>query len=64
MAGLRNIARAYGGMTINGVKWVWDYAADEPVKESEMPFGGHRWKESERAKYAAIAQTQDDRHND
>jgi hypothetical protein len=26
----------YGGMTINGVTYVWDYVKDEPVKESEM----------------------------
>jgi hypothetical protein len=53
VAGLRNIARAYGGMVINGVRFVWDYAADEAVRETEMPFGSERHKASERAKYAA-----------
>lgn len=52
MAGLRNICRAYGGMVINGVRWSWDYAADEAVKESEMPPGSERWKLSERAKWS------------
>ena len=59
MAGLRMIAKAYGGMTINGVKYVWDYAADEAVKESEMPPGGDRWKASERAKWSARLATGD-----
>ena len=59
MAGLRMIAKAYGGMTINGVKYVWDYAADEAVKESEMPTGGERWKASERAKWSTRLATGD-----
>ena len=50
MDGLRRIAKMYGGMTINGVRWVWDYAADEPVKASEMPAGSERWAASELAK--------------
>jgi hypothetical protein len=51
MAGLRKIAKAYGGMVINGVRYVWDYAADEPVLETEMPTGSERWKQSERVKW-------------
>lgn len=54
MAGLRRICKMYGGMTIQGIKWVWDYEADEPVKESEMPIGSERWKKSERAKYSQL----------
>ncbi len=54
MAGLRRIAKAYGGMVVNGVRYVWDYVADEPVRESEMPAGGERWKASERAKWAHL----------
>jgi hypothetical protein len=50
MAGLRKMCRAFGGMQINGVMWRWDYAADEPVKESEMPMGSERWKASEMRK--------------
>jgi hypothetical protein len=31
------------------IRYVWDYVADEPVLESEMPFGSERHKLSERA---------------
>lgn len=55
MSGLRRIAKIYGGMTINGVRWLWDYAADGPVREEEMPVGSERWKASERAKWSAPA---------
>ena len=51
MAGLARIAKMYGGMVINGEKYVWDYLADKAVPESEMPFGSERHKESERTKY-------------
>lgn len=54
MSGLRRICRLYGGMTIQGVRWAWDYAREEPVRESEMPTGSKRWRESERAKYGAV----------
>jgi hypothetical protein len=30
------ICKAYGGMTINGVKWIWDYAQDKPVRDDEL----------------------------
>jgi hypothetical protein len=49
MGGLRRIAKAYGGIVINGSQYVWDYAADEPVRAEEMPLGSDRWKASERA---------------
>ena len=51
MAGLKRIAKMYGGVEINGVKFVYDYARDECVPESEMPPGSDRMKESERAKW-------------
>lgn len=50
MAGLRNLCKLYGGMTVQGVRYAYDYAADEPVKEADMPVGPDRWKASERAK--------------
>lgn len=59
MAGLRRIAKFYGGMVINGVRFVWDYAADEPVRETEMPIGSDRHKTSERAKYALSSDARD-----
>ena len=42
MAGLARICRMYGGMEINGKKYVWDYARDEAVPEDEMPNGSER----------------------
>lgn len=51
MGGLRKIAKAFGGIVINGERFVWDYVADEPVPEADMPEGGERWKASERAKW-------------
>jgi hypothetical protein len=46
------ICKMYGGMTVNGEKFVWDYAADEAVPESEMPVGSERHAQSERARWA------------
>lgn len=59
MAGLRKICRTLGSIAArdrdgNAVTWVWDYAADEPVTSDKMPYGSDRWKNSERAKYAAF----------
>lgn len=54
MGGLRRIAKLHGGIKINGRSYVWDYVADEPVPENEMPFGSARWKASERARYAPL----------
>lgn len=51
MGGLRRITKLYGGMVVNGVRWAWDYAADEPVLETQMPVGSDRWKESERIRW-------------
>jgi hypothetical protein len=42
----------YGGMTINGVTYVWDYVKDEPVKEKEMT--KERRLASERRKWELI----------
>jgi hypothetical protein len=58
MSGLRRICKAYGGMTVTGndgktIKYVWDYAADAPVPESEMPFGSERHKLSEKARWTS-----------
>jgi hypothetical protein len=36
MGGLSRIARALGGITIQGKKFVWDYALDKAVPEEEM----------------------------
>lgn len=59
MAGLARICKMYGSMVVKGndgkkITWVWDYANDKPVPESEMPFGSERHKASERAKYASL----------
>lgn len=56
MSGLRRLCKALGGITVTGsdgkkVRHVWDYAADKPVTEQEMPFGSERHAASERAKY-------------
>ena len=54
MAGLRKILKLYGRMKVGDVMWFWDYVADEPVTESEMPEGSERWKASEKAKWLAV----------
>lgn len=56
MAGLRRIAKAHGGIVINGERWVWDYVADEAVPEAQMPAGSARWKRSERARYGVTGE--------
>jgi hypothetical protein len=60
MAGLRSICKLYGSIKATSadgktVVHVWDYAADEPCLQSEMPKGSDRWKASEKAKWKAIA---------
>jgi hypothetical protein len=55
MAGLRKLCKIFGGVTVTGddgktIKYVWDYAADKPATEAEMPFGSKRHAASERAK--------------
>lgn len=34
--GMRMIARAYGGICFNGVRYIYDYAKDELIKESDL----------------------------
>jgi len=51
MAGLARIAKMYGGITVCGVKYVWDYAQDKAVLENGMPAGSERHVLSERAKW-------------
>ena len=57
-SGLTRVAKAFGGIKIsaNGetVEYVYDYAQDKAVPVSEMPFGGERWKASERVKWAKV----------
>lgn len=52
MAGLRRICKMYGAITIQGKRWVWDYARDIPVLESEMTKEQRR--ESEKAKWMSL----------
>lgn len=54
MGGLAKICRAYGSMTINGERMVWDYAANKAVRESDMPHGSDRWKASERVRWRKV----------
>lgn len=56
MAGLNRLCKLYGGLTAKGadgkeVRYVYDYAADKAVLDTEMPFGSARHAASERAKY-------------
>jgi|GEM_PF-2128383 len=60
MAGLARILKSFGSMKVTGndgktVNWVWDYARDEAVHESEMPFGSERHRASERVRYGVDA---------
>ena len=34
--GMMMLCKTYGGMVINGERWLWDYAQDKPRRESEM----------------------------
>lgn len=36
MGGVRRIARAYGGMVINGERWIWDYGQDRAISPAEQ----------------------------
>ena len=47
MSGLRMLCKAFGRMQIGDVLWLWDYATDEPCKESDMPVGSERRKKSD-----------------
>jgi hypothetical protein len=52
VSGLRRICKMYGAITIEGVKWVWDYVKDKPVKKSDMTT--EEWRASERKKYELV----------
>lgn len=57
MGGLARICKLYGSMVVQGkdgkkITWVWDYANDKPVHDTEMPFGSERHMASERARYS------------
>jgi hypothetical protein len=69
MAGLRRLAKMFGGLTaistnpvtgeVTKVEHVWDYVADEPTTSDEMPVGSERWKASERVKWANVGGGED-----
>lgn len=50
MSGLAKLCKAHGSMEVNGVRWLWDYAENCAVPESDMPKGSVRRKASDRAK--------------
>jgi|LakMenEpi03Aug12_release.lakeMendotaPanAssembly.Ray.scaffolds.fasta_scaffold25606_7 hypothetical protein len=56
--GLSKVAKICGGLTVSAnnqtLKYVYDYAQDKAVLESEMPQGSDRWKESERVKWSKV----------
>lgn len=54
MGGLRRLCKLYGRITIQGVKYVWDYAQDKPRVEKEMTM--EEWAKSERIKWLWIKQ--------
>ncbi len=65
MGGLARICKHYGRMKATGpdgksVMWVYDYAADKPVLESEMPEGSERWKQSERTRWNSLRKQLDE----
>lgn len=51
MTGLARICKLYGEIKINGVRWVYDYASEQPVRATDMPQGCERWRASERARH-------------
>lgn len=52
MTGINKLCKLYSRTNLQGIEWVWDYANDKAVKESDMAEGSEAWKESERAKYS------------
>jgi hypothetical protein len=62
MSGLRRLCKLFGGMVAKGadgttIKYVWDYAKDEPVTEDQMPPGSERHAASERARFAQMVES-------
>lgn len=51
LRGLEKICRAVGRMRCGDVLWVWDYANEVATPEDNMPEGGERWEQSERARW-------------
>lgn len=57
--GMRMIAKMYGGIVFNGVKYIYDYAKDELIKESDLlamkkSEQNARKAASEKAKWAQV----------
>lgn len=52
MSGLKRLCKMYGRMKIQGVMYVWDYAQDKAVPESEMT--KEQWCESEKKKWQLV----------
>ncbi len=63
LSGLQKICKIYGSIKIQGVLWVWDYANECAVLETEMPMGGERWKVSEKKKYDMLREIKDRNNN-
>jgi hypothetical protein len=60
MSGLKKLCRLYGKLQVKAadgrtIVYVWDYAQEEAVLESEMPFGSERWQASERVRWRQIS---------
>lgn len=66
MAGLRNICRAYGGMTVSSkgktIHYVWDYAKEEPVDKKLMT--KVRQKASDIAKFTLLKKQIEEQKNE
>ena len=56
MGGLRRLCRFYGAMQCGDTKYLWDYVAEEPVTEAEMPLGSERHAASERKRAELLKQ--------
>jgi len=61
MAGLKNIAKLFGSMSVTNSSgettvWVWDYAKDKAVRKEEMSH--EDWMASEKAKWAKLREEQ------
>ena len=48
---LRRMYQTRAVLEVDGVRWVWDFAAQEAVAEADMPEGSARFEASERARY-------------
>lgn len=50
LTGLQKLCKLYGRMKCGDVMWVWDYARNEAIIESELKADKERFKASEAAK--------------